>query len=199
MIVFRIRGVKVSFDIGFLSIISFVMLSGGKYYGLTFVSCMIHELGHLIQMFLSDERVSVISFNISGITIVPCHKKINSFWNDICILLGGPFANLVTALFSFYITGGNINIFTLINLILGLFNLLPFSKLDGGSIVCTLAECFMSCEKKEWFTRYLCIFNIIILAVFCFLFSEYILSNFSLVIMIFYLFFTEIITMRNLK
>ena len=134
MIVFRIRGVKVSFDIGFLSIISFVMLSGGKYYGLTFVSCMIHELGHLIQMFLSDESVSVISFNISGITIVPCHKKINSFWNDICILLGGPFANLVTALFSFYIAGGNINIFMLINLILGLFNLLPFSKLDGGLI-----------------------------------------------------------------
>lgn len=199
MIVIKIKGIKISLDIGFLAVIVILMLGGGKYYGLTFISCMIHEIGHLIGILLSKEGVKAISFNIFGITIFPYSKKISSFFSDICILIAGPFANIVTVFFSIYLSGGSINIFSVINLVLGIFNLLPFSKLDGGCILILLAESCMKDDKRKYFINLICFLNIFFLMILSVLYLKYILSNLSLVIMIFYLFFTEIITMRNLK
>lgn len=54
------------------------------------------------------------------------------FFREICVLLFGPLFNFLAALFYYF--SADINAFS-INLSLGLFNLLPFSSLDGGSII----------------------------------------------------------------
>ena len=85
MIVIKIKGIKISLDIGFLAVIVILMLGGGKYYGLTFISCMIHEIGHLIGILLSKEGVKAISFNIFDMFVL-CKSR-DYFWynNNISI------------------------------------------------------------------------------------------------------------------
>ena len=95
----------------------------------------------------------------------------SSFFSDICILIAGPFANIVTAFFSIYLSGGSINIFSVINLVLGIFNLLPFSKLDGGCILILLAESCMKDDKRKYFINLICFLNIFFLMILSVLYS----------------------------
>lgn len=58
-------------------------------------------------------------------------------YSEVFVLFAGPFFNFAAALF-FYLTGADWAFS--VNLILGLFNLLPFSNLDGGAVLRKILE-----------------------------------------------------------
>ena len=103
----------------------------------TLFAVFVHEIGHLFAMWLlecSPKRIKLIPTSVQITS--PITKR---YRNDILIALFGPLVNfLFTLIFylnfmlfknelSFYYAG--------LNLIIGLFNSLPVSGLDGGTVL----------------------------------------------------------------
>ena len=96
------------------------------------ISISLHEFAHILAMLLTRCR-------IKRINLIPCCIEISRDFCDktsgeIFISISGPLINIVL-FFVFY----KIDIvFSLINLCLGLFNILPLTTLDGGEILKTI-------------------------------------------------------------
>lgn len=107
---------------------------------------LIHEAGHLAAMWILDcapKRVRLVPAAVEITT------KINSGGKyEIIIALCGPLVNLLlfATLFVNYLAFGNEGYLTvgLINLLIGLFNLLPVTGLDGGTVLFNIL-----CRKTE--------------------------------------------------
>ena len=100
----------------------------------------VHEIGHLFAMWL-------LECNPKRIKLIPASVQITSeitkkYKNDIIIALFGPLVNfLVFFVFYFnYLAYKNqlVLCYALLNLLIGAFNSLPVSGLDGGTILFSL-------------------------------------------------------------
>ncbi|MDO5150203.1 MAG: hypothetical protein ACI4KB_06005 [Oscillospiraceae bacterium] len=154
----KILNTVVSVNIGFLAVIALITLNGGDYSGLSFAACMIHEAGHIAAVHLSGSGVKRISFGIKGISMYREEGMLISPSADIMILISGPAANLFTALMVFLFSRET-GYFFIINIILGIFNLLPFSVLDGGAAADIFFEYHFTGGKCRIF---LLVFNILL-------------------------------------
>lgn len=192
MFIFKIKNTLISADIGFLSVIALISLCGGKNCGYAFAACIIHEAGHLIQMLITSDSIKSVSFTACGIRIKPYKSGIKSISGEISVLLAGPFANFAVALFMLLINGGRYNIFIVINIITGIFNLLPFSELDGGSCFRCAIEYFVSSEMQNFFYYAISIFNIVLCIISDIFLISYGIKNISAWIMTSYLILSEI-------
>ena len=131
MIGFKIGSLKLIFRFGFFAAAALFCLIDTQGLALcTFCSCIIHETGHIIAAVLCNVKIEKIIFGFGGIKMVS-ECKIKSLRTDIFILLSGPLFNFAAAFFYFYCECYSA---WSVNLILGAFNLLLFSGLDGGAI-----------------------------------------------------------------
>ncbi|MGN1480470.1 site-2 protease family protein [Porcipelethomonas sp.] len=137
MININIGRLKLSFDFSFFAVVALFCLLDAPELALTAVcACVIHELGHCIAAVLTDVQIERVIFWAGGVKMVSDigMKPISS---ELMVLAAGPVFNFLAALL-YFITGEN-SAFS-VNFILGLFNLLPFSSLDGGSIIEKILE-----------------------------------------------------------
>ena len=107
---------------------------------------LIHEAGHLAAMWILDcapKRVRLVPAAVEITTKINGGGK-----HEIFIALCGPFVNLLlfATLFINYLAFNNDSYLTvgLINLLIGLFNLLPVTGLDGGTVLFNIL-----CRKTE--------------------------------------------------
>ena len=107
---------------------------------------LVHELGHLAAMWVLDcapKRIRLVPAAVEITTKLPSGGKYEIF-----IALCGPAINLLlfATLFVNYLAFGNEGYLTvgLINLLIGLFNLLPVTGLDGGTVLFNIL-----CRKAE--------------------------------------------------
>ncbi len=139
MIAFKISNIQLTFEFGFFMTIALFCLLDAPELALSAVcACVIHEGGHIFASSLCDMSIKKIIFWAGGVKI-QTEEKITAISKDIYILLSGPVFNFIAALFYFF--AGCYSPFS-VNLILGLFNLLPFSNLDGGTILRKILEHF---------------------------------------------------------
>ncbi len=117
-------------------------LEGPLPFAIMLSSAFLHELGHLFAMLLCEKiprRVDVLPMG----AVIVCPEGIPD--RDECIIaLGGPLVSLLCALTAgiVFLMNGNI-LFAyaaVINGTLGIFNLMPVSKLDGGKAL----KCFLN-------------------------------------------------------
>jgi Zn-dependent protease len=192
MFLFKLRDTDISVDIGFLTVIAAISLTGGKISGYSFAACIIHEFGHLIEIYFSGNSVKNVAFNISGIKIVRRENRLASFGSDIAVLLAGPGANICAALIAFFISGSSDSEFIAVNIVLAAFNLLPFISLDGGSVMRLFIYSRFSVPTGNRVTGLIQFFNILLclagIAVWWFSRT----GNISVPIMLIYLFMTEL-------
>ena len=89
----------------------------------------LHESGHLLMLLCFHARVRGISLRLFDVCIEA--ETPDTFAGEVCVTLGGPVMNLLTAAVSapFDLT------FCCANLALGAFNLLPVISLDGGRLL----------------------------------------------------------------
>lgn len=102
-----------------------------------------HETGHLFCMWVTDSAPNAIR-------LIPASVQIRSsigvsYKKDIATALCGPIVNflLFFILYFNYLAFGNkaVQMYALLNLIIGAFNMLPLKGLDGGTILyCILAK-----------------------------------------------------------
>lgn len=122
--------------------ICMLWLEGGLAFTVMMLSALIHELGHLLAAKLLSYRIRRVDILPMGALIV-LPEGIDDR-DEAIIAASGPIASLLAAvlfLFSFLFFRNAFLLFgAVINATLGIFNLLPVKKLDGGKALC----CFLS-------------------------------------------------------
>ncbi len=126
---FSLFGTKISVSFLFLSLITFIMFIDKSGYIIPMsIAVILHEIAHLVCM-------SILGCQPKEIRLIPGGIEITrTFYlkkqKEILISASGPFINIL--LFLLFL---NLHLeFALINLCIGVFNLLPLTTLDGGEI-----------------------------------------------------------------
>ncbi len=141
----------------------------------TLFAVFIHETGHLLAMWAADCQPKVIRLIPTSVQIVRgfSPKKCG----EIAITICGPAANLVIfgVLIANYFMFKNEQslIFSLLNLVIAVFNLLPVSGLDGGTLLTAAISQFTDIYKAESVVRIITA----VFAVVAFLLGVYLASS----------------------
>ncbi len=112
------------------------LLRDGRLISAFYISCIVHEIGHILALKLLGGELRSVELSCFGIkmTASPCRN----IKEGIAVLMCGPAVNLlIFAILRIFGINGYICAF---NLAEGIFNLLPFSFLDGGATIELLAE-----------------------------------------------------------
>lgn len=180
MISLRAGNVRLDFQFGFfMTSALFCLIDSFDTALLVLCACIIHEIGHIAAAVLCNVKIERVTFGLCGIKM-QSEAKITALSKEIFILLSGPAVNLLAALFYFYM---EMYIPFSVNLIIGLFNLLTFSNLDGGTII---KKIFEHAEINTYlFMRILAVLTGFFL---CMFFAVFSISNFMIYAVI--IFFT---------
>ena len=156
----------------------------------TLFAVFIHESGHLLAMWAADCQPKAIRLIPTSVQIIRgfSTKK----YGEAAIAFCGPAANLVLfgVLYANYnIFGSEISLnFAILNWVIAIFNLLPVSGLDGGTILTLFIARFTNVYKAESIVRIITV----VFAVVAFLLGVYLASsgtvNISVFIVAIYLF-----------
>ncbi len=126
----KLFGIRVYISFMFTVFIAVILLTDKTgYIGYFFLSAAVHEAAHLFAMLFLKAKPEKIKLMPGGINIAV--KSVTSDTEDVIILFFGPFINLIFCL----ITKG---IFSAVNLLLFIYNIMPFGGLDGGRILIIL-------------------------------------------------------------
>ena len=122
----------------FLPILCFFAAGAGQMLPCALLAALLHELGHIVAVFLVGGRVTAIAIEPFGGEI-STGGSIPSYRGELVVSLAGPAVNFFCALPLFLDASPCfLSYFALCSLGLGLFNLLPIKALDGGDILHTL-------------------------------------------------------------
>lgn len=108
---------------------------------LTIISAIIHEAGHVGAMLYLSREVEMPTARLVGFKIKK--RLLDSYKNEVLILLSGPMANLITGLVILAISYGRseyLMLFGVINILCGVSNLLPLEGYDGFNILSWIFE-----------------------------------------------------------
>lgn len=103
-----------------------------------------HELGHWWMIRMVGGKVTKLRLSAVGAEMRV--EGIMSYGREVLCALAGPAVNLVLA-----IGGARIGaeVFAGLNLVFGLFNLLPLGGLDGGRALCCIAGAILGPERAH--------------------------------------------------
>jgi Zn-dependent protease len=108
------------------------MVVNGEYWAACVIGLFLHEAGHIFLARILGLQVKKIGLSWCGPYIV---REMGSPIADAITAAAGPSVNLLLAAMMW----GDHPTFALVNLVLGLTNLLPFPKCDGGRILRALS------------------------------------------------------------
>ncbi|BED92493.1 MAG: site-2 protease family protein [Candidatus Paraimprobicoccus trichonymphae] len=130
---------RINLNFYFLAFISLTVILNQSYiFVLSFVSSMIHELGHMLVILYQKRTINLINVNFFNVDIVDKDRNNLNHKEDLAVLLGGPLLNFVISFVTFILNlilkNNLIYEIMYINFFIGILNLLPISSLDGGQI-----------------------------------------------------------------
>jgi len=185
MIRFKAGGIPVSADFGFFAVIAVFLRFDATGYGmLSLAACAVHEAGHLIAALIRGERIREIALRGGGI-------KITAEKNGLFVLFAGSLVNLALFFILYFLlprTDIRPVMFAVLNLIIGVFNLLPVGCLDGKLILSEFLPAFIpeTAVKTLEAVAFLSVIACLIAAVF---FGK---VNFTLIIVLIYIMAVDI-------
>jgi len=188
---FKIFGIEFKVSVGFVGILC-LMLYIDKV-GLmlpTIIAIIVHEMGHIVALTLFKSKPERIELKVGALGI--CGNYILRRSQEVIMLAAGSILNIIlfAALYIiyFFCESNSVLNFSLVTLVVGIFNILPIIGLDGGSILNILLGCFL---KRKTSNTILYIFSVITVMVII-LFGFYVFadtkSNISLILLGLYLF-----------
>jgi len=181
--------VKPEIKFSFPAVLAVILCTDAKgTAGLCILACILHELGHILVMLLEGRPPERIIFCGGGI------KLKGNLSKSIPSVIGGCAVNFILFVL-FYFCGGdyNLKLFGVINLLTGIFNLIPIRPLDGYNLLEKVSVKIFSPKTAISFMRIAEITAAVICAPLIILFFWDSGINFSLVVFLFYLFVVDII------
>lgn len=147
---FKILGTKIYVSFFFTAVVTIMLATDRTGIALpTIFAVILHEIGHLFAMWVLDCVPKQVKLIPASVQITSNFSK--RYRNDILIALCGPVINLIlflTLYFNYLCFKNELVLhYALINLLVGSFNLLPVSGLDGGTVL------FCLLVKKIEFSR----------------------------------------------
>ena len=141
---FKLFDTEIYISFLFFAVITIMLATDKTGYMLpSLFAIFLHELGHLFMMWVVEcapKRIKLIPASVQiSMSMSKCYR------NDILIALSGPAVNMVlffTLYFNYLVYKKEaVLIYALLNLVIGLFNLMPVKGLDGGTVLfCLLAK-----------------------------------------------------------
>ncbi len=147
---FKIFGTEIYLSFLFLGLITIMLATDKTGFMLpTVFSVVMHETAHLFMMWVLDCSPKRIKLIPASVQISSSFSK--SYKNDILISLSGPLMNLVlfgTLYYNYLCFKNQATLyFALVNLVFGVFNLLPAKGLDGGTVLISIMCKFMNIHR----------------------------------------------------
>lgn len=188
----KLFGIEIKISFLLISVFAIIAVFDKEYkLIICFVSAFLHELGHLFAMYINGCKPKSVVCNLFDIRIIDNKRALTTYKINLLIILSGVAVNFLIAIIMYvvyYIC--NIEIFFTIfyvNLIMGVFNLLPVSNLDGGQALYIILTKKLSFETSDKIIDLLTILLILPTAVFGFIILFNSKYNFSLLIVSVYL------------
>lgn len=173
----KIFGTRINITFCFVAMLTLLIVTDKSGYILPMIAAVvIHETAHLITMRLvgcAPKEIVLIPASVRIIRDISVKSS-----HETAISLSGPLANFV--FFCIFYVGyllfpyNKLLDFSVINLLIGAFNLLPVKGLDGGIILKKTCQCFMS-EQKAELTVKIC--AVILAVILIFLGVKFLTSN----------------------
>ena len=151
---FSVRGVSVKIDFLFAACVTFLMsfnINDEIRYAILF--SILHEAGHLFAIALCGEKPDTVRFGIFGMTIIRKNDISQDYKKEFITAVSGPMMNffllfVFVLLYAFYRKDIFLEM-AAINLIIGLFNIMPVFSLDGGRALESLLLERLPSDKSE--------------------------------------------------
>jgi len=189
MINFKFKKTDISFLFSFFALFAVLFYSDNSFKILiALLACFLHEAGHLAVMLIYDCKPKRILFYGGGIKIIP-NCRLLSYEKDIAVNFAGCFVNIISGLITMRL--GVFEDFSQASIVIGIFNLLPFSNFDGGHIIKLFFE---RKENEKYLYLYKTSVKVLCIAVlFAGIYSiVYFRVNVSLIVTICYIIISEL-------
>lgn len=128
---FKLGGAHISIDYLFFFILVLMLLYNGSATLLMLGLSFLHEAGHTLALCCMGGRVRTLRLSAFGMVMVPASDCL-SLYQNCAFVLAGPGVNLLIAAGLLLVPGAWAQQVSALSLLLGLFNLLPVTALDGG-------------------------------------------------------------------
>lgn len=160
MLQFKAFGIKVQLSFLFFAVVTIYLIldhSGFGYCGV--LAAVTHELGHVIAYFIVGERPKSVTLSIEGMRITSSDRYL-TLGKDLFALSAGCFTNFAVFALLYYgmQPSPELTQIALVQLSIGLFNIIPVGALDGGMIlkrilarILPLKGAMLICAFLSWF------------------------------------------------
>ncbi len=182
-------------EIHFLTIILFFVcffFGRGQTFLITYLVMFFHELSHMFAALFIGLKIDKITFYAFGVNLKLKNKFVHSFADELILYLAGPLFNAIFALimlFAYnYFKIESLRYFYFMNLVLFSVNMLPVMPLDGGVLLKKIITYFSSDKNAKNIMKFLSVLICLGLLVVCIYTIIVAKLNFSLVIMVIFLF-----------
>lgn len=136
MLELKIRKTRVRLNFSFFAVVALFLTLDNTSFGIAaLAACGIHEFSHLLVMTICAIPAEVVTFYGAGIRITSPQTENAKPVVRTLILGAGCAANFIAA--ALYSLSGN-DAAAAINLLTGVFNLLPIGELDGAALLKTV-------------------------------------------------------------
>lgn len=137
---FKFKNIKITVSFTFFAlIILLIIFNKNDFLYFTCFFAIIHELGHLFTLNKFGVKICELKISLFGANIKTESFKKISIKKEVIVLLSGPLINLCFSAVLYFVNliikNVDLSNLILINLGLGIFNLLPFYNFDGGKII----------------------------------------------------------------
>lgn len=188
----KIFGVDVKLCFSFIAVFCLVsFFDGTSYILLGMAVCMLHECGHILAMCVFNVPPEKVQLYGAGIKITE-NTRLTTFSKEVIILSAGIITNFILFVVCYFTTDNfNINLFGMMNLIIGMFNCIPFKFSDGGRLVSMLIDRYSKNKnnKAKTMVKWVTVTGLCIAGTVMFLKSK---GNISLLVSIIYIVGSEI-------
>lgn len=161
----------------------------------------LHECGHIFFMLLFKEKILSIDLGAFGIRIEKATKTALSYKKECIIAFGGIIINFLLAFLGimyYYLMGSVLLLsFSMINILIALFNCVPIEALDMGKALNCLFMISIEPTKAQKTLDIISLTFVNILAVLCIIYTAFFKINVSLIAVTVYLYIATLFQKRS--
>lgn len=197
-----IKGTQIRLSFSFVFVLTLMLLFCRQDVVLMCLwASLLHELGHIIFMLIFHERILSVDFGAFGLRIEKADNGRVSYKKECIIALGGIIINFTLAFLSimyYYFSSKLILLnFSVINIMIALFNCVPIEALDMGRALYCLFMLRLEPTRAQRALNIISLCFVNFLALLCIIYTGFFCVNISLIAVTVYLYIITLFKKRS--